>query len=142
MKAIPKLKRKLFLSRTAALEGISSRRITPNDLDSGLFVLNTTSQWISSFGDHSAAHRQLAGAMVKAQEDNRIVWLYGASACPWQLLNDLLVRFGYKKLVFYRGDSRYWSESEAAARCGLRNGKWIDSVNISDERRFPYRASL
>ena len=146
MQAAQKKERKLFLSRTALLEGVADRTITEEDLQNGLYFLNTNKQWLSISNPHAfggsrsmqQAYTKVVPFLKKAREEGR-AFLHQDLADPWGCLEVLLRNNGYRKLHFFSDEHAPFEETIAAVKVVERNGKYLTPVNISDRRRYSYR---
>lgn len=113
-------KRKLFLSRSQLMIEINAKRITQEDLDTGLFYLACTNMWAASYGSKSAVNRIIADALVKAEVEGRAEFVeFGDDdSRNWVQLDRLLERNGLKKVRFRKADGFvHFSPAEAACRC-------------------------
>lgn len=90
--------KKLFLSYSALLKGITNGSVIQADLDAGLFYFGCCREQVFAPWTDDAPKRVMT-AVLKAEAEGRIVWRTRFGGNTYQQLGALLLRNGYDAIA-------------------------------------------
>jgi hypothetical protein len=109
--------KKLFLSYSALLKGVSNGSVSQTDLDEGLFYFGCCREQVFAAWTDEAPLRIMT-AVQKAEANGRIIWRTRFGGNTYQQLGELLLTNGFDAVATY-DTYNYGIAAERVRQAGL-----------------------